>query len=172
MRKNLLLVGIVLLVLGVALAGVATYETAHTALGISSGAGTSMYPGQNGDYYSNVLNTSSGSEIVVVSSAHPSLIPSKDLNIVNSTNVGSYAISPTRSTGSSFYYSDLNGTYNVVVFSASYPTVDYVVITGSLGTVAIYGILLIVGVILAIAGIIIAIIGAILKPKNHQFQKF
>ncbi|MEM0134243.1 MAG: hypothetical protein QXU18_03325 [Thermoplasmatales archaeon] len=94
MRKNILIIGMILLVVGVVIAGISSFEAARSATGSISGASNSMFRGPNGDYYSQVLNVSSGEELIVVSNVHAYLIPSEDLNTVTSANVGGYAIPP------------------------------------------------------------------------------
>ena len=178
MRKNLLMIGLVLLVLGVAIAGVSTYEVSGGAIRSLSGAGNTMHLGSNGDFYSNTLNVSSGYEVLVVSSVQTYLIPLQDLNSVNAVNVNSFAINPTTplsgSTSTTYFYGGLNGSYVLVTFgSASPSTMDYAVIkSGNIGQIVTFGLLLLVGVVLVIAGIIIAIVGAILKPKYRSFNQY
>ncbi|MCL4447471.1 MAG: hypothetical protein M1556_05995 [Candidatus Thermoplasmatota archaeon] len=172
MRKNLLIIGIVLLVVGVAMAGISTVEAAHSVSSSIGGAGNTMYPGTNGDYYSNNLNVSTGDEVLVVSNIHAYLIPSSDISTVNSGNVGSYAISPSTSAGNTSTYTGLLGSFYVVTFGTSSPSVSYAVVSGGLGHLIITGLLVLGGAFLAIAGIVIAIIGALLKPKNRPVQQF
>lgn len=176
MRKNLLIVGLVLLVIGIVLAGLSTYEVTGGAVRSINGAGNVMMAGTNGDFYSNTLNVTPGYELIVVSSTQSYLIPSQDLTTVNSTNVASYAIVPTTHSSSStdtYVYIGLNGSFVLVTFGSTSPsTMDYAVLkSGGISQLVVYGLLLIVGILLAIVGIIIAIIGAVLKPKNRPMQQ-
>lgn len=168
MRKKILIIGVVLLVIGVAIGGTSLYETSKEVKNVSK----TMYTGQNGDYYSAILTPSSTGYISVVSSSETYLIPSQDLAVVDSSNVMDYAIAPTITTASATIYSDLNGSYYVVAFGSTTPTVTYTVLELNLGLIGIIAISMIIGFILAIAGIIITIIGAILKPKNLPQQQF
>ena len=126
MRRNTLIVGVVILAVGIIIAGAAWVEFAHSltsTLSSSKGQeGGAMYAGQNGDFYSNLLTAGPGSEIIVCSNSsyvHPYLIPSGDLSIVNSENIGNYSIESSLIQGNSSGYSGLNGTYYVVTFGAS-----------------------------------------------------
>ena len=177
MRKNLLIIGLILLVIGVIVAGFSTYEVTGGAVRSISGAGNIMKAVTNGDFYSNTLNVSPDYELIVVSSVQAYLIPSQDLNSVNSANVAGFAITPSTHSASStntYVYIGLNGSYVVVTFGSTPPsTMDYAVLkSGGLSQLVIFGLLLIIGVLLAIVGIIVVIIGAVLKPKNRPIQQF
>ena len=168
MRKGVLVVGIVLLVVGVAMVGGSLFETDHALSGLlnpSRGMGDTMNSNRNGEFYSTVLNATPGNYIMVTSGAPHYLIPSDDLSVVNSSNVGAYAVSAYQTSGNNTLYTSLNGSYYVVVFGPAPPIVGYDVIasiTGLVWSVAVLGL----GVIFAIAGLIVAVIGAILKPKR------
>jgi uncharacterized membrane protein len=166
-RKRLLIAGIVVLVIGIVFAGISVAESAREI----KEAGTAVYLGQNGDHYSNLLTVSSTEEITVVSSVNAYLIPSQDLNLINSSNIVNYKISPSESTGNTSLYSGLNGSYYVVTFGTATPKVEYAVLNVSGGLIAV-GLLLIAGALLIIVGIILAIIGAVLKPKGNPRQQF
>lgn len=172
MRKTLLTISLVILVVGIIIAGISAVEI--TQLGSTSikGASTTMYAGPNGDYYSRILNVSAGQVVILVSNAHAYLIPSADLNTVNSGNVDSYAIAPTAQQGNISTFSGISGEFYVVAFTSSMPSISYTVIVGGIARLAITGFLLIIGVLLIIIGVIIAVIGAVLKPKVPQLRQF
>lgn len=172
MRKNILIIGLVLLVVGIVMAGASAFEAAHSASGSISGASTSMLQCTNGGYHSELLNVSSGEEVIVVANQHAYLIPSEDLGTVTSGNVAGFAVAPSTSVGNTSTYSNIPGSYYIVTIGTSPPSVDYAVVSGGLGNLIVTGLLVLVGVFLAIAGIIVAIIGAVLKPKNKPVQQF
>lgn len=173
MRRTTLIVGVVLLVVGIIIAGVAWVELSSSLTGTLSSAkgeeGSAMYAGQNGDFYSNLLTAGPSSEIIVsfnFSGVHPYLIPSRDLSIVNLENIGNYSISDSLTQGNSSGYSGLNGTYYVVTFGTSSPGIAYIV-ASHFNSLVIEGGLLALGAIFAIAGIIVVIIGAVRKPRVY-----
>ena len=77
MRKNLLAVGAIILAIGITMVGTSLFATEHALTGLinSAKSGDAMYAGQNGDYYSTVLNATSGDYIDVVSGVSHYLIP-------------------------------------------------------------------------------------------------
>ena len=162
MRKNILIVGLVLLVIGIALIGVSTFSLGHSSSATFSSS-TVMIQGPNGDYHSQELNVTSGDVISVSTASKVYLIPASDLVVANQSNVNSFAISPLSSSSSAVTYNDLTGSYYVVVFSTSSPSVAYVV--GNTGSLISAGIMIIIGGLLFFIGLIITIIGAVLKKK-------
>jgi hypothetical protein len=167
-RKDLLYLGIILLVIGVVIAGIATVE----ASGRTETIGTSMKIGSIGVYYSDELTVSSNGSVFVTGNTTTYLIPSQDLNTVNSTNVGSYAIHPTTPSGNSIIYDGLSGTYYLVAFGQHPPLITYAVLGSNLSQLVVYGLLIIVGAAIAVIGVILVIIGAIIRSKFtpvHQF---
>ena len=172
MRKNILIIGLILLVVGIVMAGASAVEAAHSASGSISGASTTMFSDSNGGYHSQLLNVSSGEEVIVVANQKAYLIPSEDLGTATQTTVAGYAVVPSSSAGNTSTYSNIPGSYYIVTFGSSAPSVDYAVVSGGLSHLILTGLLVLIGVFLAIAGIIIAIIGAVLKPKNRPLQQF
>ena len=172
MRKNTVIVGVVILAVGIIMAGggwvVLTHSLTSTLASSTGQEGSTMYAGQNGDFYSNLLTASLGSDIIVSSNSsnvHPYLIPSGDLPLINSGNIENYSIAASTTQGNDFAYSGLNGTYCVVTFGTSSPNIAYIVVSHFSSLVMAF-ILLGLGVIIVVAGIIMAIIGAVRKPKN------
>ena len=172
MRKNILIIGLILLVIGIVMAGVSAAEAGHSASGSITGASNTMFLDSNGGYHSQLLNVSSGEEVIVVANQHAYLIPAEDLGTAAQGTVASYAVAASSSAGNTSTYSNIPGSYYIVTFGSSAPSVDYAVVSGGLSHLILTGLLVLVGVFLAIAGIIIAIIGAVLKPKNRPLQQF
>jgi hypothetical protein len=166
MRKNLLSVGAIILAIGITMVGTSLFETDHMLSDLLNSAkgGDAMYAGQNGDYYSTILNVRAGDYVDIVSDVPHYLVPSGRLTIINSTNVETYGIAPSLVSGNRSLYVDLNGTYYVVVFWSSSPVVGYALIKspgGFISEVALLGF----GGVLAFVGLVVTIIGAALKPK-------
>ena len=171
MRKNLLAVGAIILAIGITMVGTSLFATEHALTGLINSAkgGDAMYAGHGGDYYSTVLNATSGDYIDVVSGVPHYLIPSLYLAIVNTSNIGSYAVSVFQTSGNSTLYTNLNGSYYVVVFGSSPPVVSYALIKNLSGLISLVA-LLGFGGVLTFVGLIVTIIGAILKPKKTYRQ--
>ncbi|MCW6158157.1 MAG: hypothetical protein LVQ63_01575 [Thermoplasmatales archaeon] len=168
MRKDLLYLGIILLVIGVVIAGIAGVE----AGGRTEIVGTSLNISPSGVYYSNELTVGSNGSVFVTGNTTTYLIPSQDLNTVNSTNVGNYAIQPTTPSGNSIIYDGLSGTYYLVAFGKHPPLITYAILESNLSQLVVYGLLIIVGAAIAVIGLILAILGAIIRSKFtpvHQF---
>ena len=168
MRKDLLYLGIILLVIGVVISGIATVE----AGGKTEIVETSMKVSPSGFYYSNELTVGSNGSVIVTGNTTTYLIPSQDLTIVNSTNVANYAIHPTIPSGNSILYDGLNGAYYLVAFGQHPPLITYAVLGSNLSQLVVYGLLIIVGAAIAVIGVILALIGAIIRSKFtpvHQF---
>lgn len=166
MRKRLLLIGVIILIIGVAFS-VAGFVGEHNLVPISS---QTMTQTSSGIWASSSLNVKSGSVLEVTSSSNSTyLVNTSDAGQVDASNIAKYEIHPlTTTTADSLHileYDNISGSFTVVSTSSSKPTVTTTLIA-NIGMVAVLGLLLIIGVVLAIAGFIIAIIGAVLKPKN------
>lgn len=153
----MLTIGLIILVVGVALAAVGGYSLRN-----ASTTETTFTQSATGEYVSAnfVLNDS----VVVVRSppAVGGMVPSDDVAAVNSNDIGSYAVSPNSTSASSETYLGLRGDFNYVVFSSAQPTTKIVVTGTLLGTITL-GLLVVVGIVLAIAGIVVIIVGAVRK---------
>lgn len=113
----------------------------------------------SGEYVSAelVLNTTSG--IAVTSApANGGLIHSSDLNLVNSTNIGQYAVKPHSSVAGTLTYTNLAGNYYFVAFASSQPNSKIVATPLHGGTVASSPLVL-GGLIAVIVGIIVIVVG-------------
>ena len=160
MKKRTVVIGIILLVVGVALFG----GGALGALG-SITINRSFTQPHPGEYVSAeiVLNGTSG---LVVSSpaAVGGIIYAQDLNLVNSTNFGSYVI-PYNSTGvGSDIYKSLSGSFYYVAFSSTQPS-TVIVATPLRGSLIGFGLLILLGIVFALAGIIVVVIGVFQKGR-------
>lgn len=168
MRKKLLVVGLVMLVVGVGVFFISTYEA-----GGLTHVSTTMNATSSGEWVSAPLNSTSTSSIVVVvtSGGTYGVIPVSDLASVGPTNLSTYALAASASVSASHtsVYNGHSGEYYLVVFSSSQPTVRYTVI-GSLSQVAIFGVMVLAGGAIAFIGFILAIVGAVLKPKAQKQQ--
>src|SRR5579872_481150 len=107
MHRLIVLIGGVVLIIGVILIVVG-------AVGVLRGLTviTTFTQPQSGEYVSTelMLNTSSG--VAITSAATNSgLIHAQDLNLVNSTNIGQYALTPHSNVGGTLSYTNLTGNY-------------------------------------------------------------
>jgi hypothetical protein len=160
MRRRTVVIGLVVLVIGVVLLAVG-------ALGVLSNVTISRNFTQPhpGEYVSAeiMLNTTSG---VAVSSpaAVGGLIPAQDLNLVNSGNIGTYAVPINATSLGTDTYRELVGDYYYVAFASTQPSTTIVATPRGSALVG-FGALVLVGLACTVAGIIVAIVGAIQKPK-------
>ncbi len=163
MRKNIVVIGLILLVIGIVMVGVESVSIEHSGASTLS-TQTTMIPSPNGEYHSNLLSVNKNQIVTVVTNSKAYLIPASDISIVNESNVNNYAISPFTSSSTETIFENLNGSYYVVVFSNSTPAVTYMV--GNISSLIGAGVFIVIGGLLFIVGIVVIIIGAILKPKQ------
>jgi len=156
-RTRTLTIGLVILVVGIALAATGGYILKSRTTTI-----TSFSQPTPGEYVSAelVLNDS----VVVVSSPGSvgGMVPSQDIGVVTSTNIGSYAVAHNSTAASSETFLGLRGDFNYVVFSSVLPTTK-IVVTGTLSETVTSGLLVLGGIVLAIAGLVVTIVGAVRK---------
>jgi len=162
LRTRTLTIGLIVLVVGVALAAVGGYNLKNSSTTI-----TSFTQPTSGEYVSAplVLNDS-----VVVVRSPPSvggMVPAQDVGRVNPTDISSYSVPYNSTAASSDTYLGLTGHFNYVVFSSVQPTTKIVVTGTLLGTVA-SGLLVLVGIVCVIAGIIVTIVGAVRKNPSKK----
>lgn len=165
MRKKIAIIGVVLLIVGVAL-----YVGATEGLMTTTIVNTKMVQTSTGEWTSLELNTSSGSQLsLVTENSSYALVPSNDMSKINSGNVQNYAVSPkselSTSLGLVSTFSPSAGSYYVVVFSKTTPSVKYTLLK-SLADAAVYGLLVLAGMVLSIVGVIVLIVGLILRNKG------
>lgn len=162
MNKSFVAVGAIVLILGVVIIAVG-------AVGVLRGLtviNTFSQP-QSGEYVSAelVLNTTSG--VAVTSApANGGLIPSQDLSLVNSTNIGQYAVTPHSSVAGTLTYTNLiAGNYYFVTFASSQPNSKIVATPLHGGTVGSSPLVL-GGLVAVVAGIVVMVVGA--RKKSRQ----
>jgi len=111
MRTRTLTIGLIILVVGIALAAVGAYNLRNGSTTI-----TSFTQPASGEYVSEelILNDS----VVVVSSPASvgGMVPAQDVGEVNPTNIGSYAVAYNSSAASAETYLGLRGDFNYVMF--------------------------------------------------------
>ena len=95
------------------------------------------------------------------------IVPAQDIDAVNSTNIGSYAIPYRSSVAGSETYTALTGNYYYVAFASSQPNTR--IIIASSGTAAV-GLLVLTGFACVVIGIVVAIVGA-LQNRSHKPAK-
>jgi uncharacterized membrane protein len=164
MRKRMVTIGVVLLIIGIAF-------LASGIIGLRGSTSTIKVFNQPnpGEYVSSEILLNSSSSIIVRSPPSVGgLIPAQDINLVNSTNLSSYALSSTTSVAGTESYTSITGNYYFVIFSSTQPSTRLAITSGSLGTIAALGLLTLAGIVFIIIGIILAILGAFRKPKNQR----
>lgn len=170
MRKNIVLIGLVLLIVGVAIIGVSLYE-----MSALSDINSSLTQVSSNEWRSDVINVNSSGVLTITTSETSGfgLIPASDLSAVTASNLANYAVgydtSTTSGSQNAFVYDQLSGQYYFVIFSSSTPTMTYLFLTAE---GEIFAELLIVGAGVAFVGLIMAIVGAILKKKAEPIDKF
>jgi len=166
MRKKIAVIGLVILIVGIALAAGGYYET--TSVGLHSAVKTDPYNITTG-YMTNNVTVSSGYEVIMISNdTHAGLIKVSDLSKANNiTNLEHYEITPTSHTSNDRIYTDLAaGTYVFIAFNTSMPVITYEY--APLTTIEVGGSLLVIGGIAAFVGFIVLIIGLVLKKKKPE----
>jgi hypothetical protein len=161
-RTRTLTIGLIVLVVGIALAAVGGYNLRNSTTTI-----TTFTQPTPGEYVSTelVLNDS-----VVVVRSPPSvggMVPAQDIGKVTSADIGSYAVPYNSTAASSDTFIGLRGDFNYVVFSSAQPTTKIVVTGTLLGTVG-SGLLVLGGIVCAIVGVVVVIIGAVRKSPAKK----
>lgn len=160
MNKPTVVIGVVVLIIGVVLIAVG-------AVGVLKGLTivTTFSEPHSGEFVSAELNLNTTSGIAVTSAAaNGGLIQAQDLNLVNSTNIGQYALTPHSSIGGTLTYSDLNGSYYYVAFASSQPSSKVVATPLHGGTLASSPLVL-TGFIVVIIGIVVIVLGVRRKSR-------
>lgn len=163
MRKRTVIIGLIILVIGIAFVagGVAGLK------GTTSTISTFTQP-QTGEYVSSEVVVNSTAVVVVrPPSSAGGLVPAQTLSDVNSTSLATYALPANSTVGGSATYGGVHGDYYYVIFTSSQPATK-IVITGHLVKTAEYGILVLLGGVLFLAGLIVTIIGAIRKSDKPK----
>jgi hypothetical protein len=155
MNTRTVMIGVVVMIVGLAL-------LAGGAYGLSkiSKSGTTFTQPQSGEYVSSEIALTASSVVVVKPPASTGgMVPAQDLALVNSSNVGSYAVSQNSTAGGSDTYVGLHGDYYYIVFASSQPSTN-VVVVNSLARTALSGLVVLIGFVCVIAGIVVGIVGA------------
>ena len=161
-RTRTLTIGLIILVVGIALAAVGVYSLRNATTSI-----TSFTQPAAGEYVSAELVLNNSVVVVRSPAAVGGMVPSQDVSAVNSTNIGSYAVPYNSSAASSETYLGLRGDFNYVVFSSVQPTTK-IEVTGTLSETITRGLLVLGGIVCVIAGIIVAIVGAVRKNPAKE----
>jgi hypothetical protein len=161
MHKPTVVIGGVVLIIGVVVIAVG-------AVGVLRGLTiiTTFSEPQSGQYVSTelVLNVTSGAA-VTSAAANGGLIPAQNLNLVNSTNIGQYALTPHSNVAGTVTYTDLKGDYYYVAFTSSQPGTRIVTTPlqgGTLGSSP----LVLGGLIVIIIGVVVIVLGVRRKSKS------
>jgi hypothetical protein len=154
MKTRTVVIGVIVLVLGIIL----VVAGAIGALG-SVTIITNFTEPHSGEFVSTEIFLNSTSGLAVSSPATTGgIIPAQDLNSVNSTNLGTYAISPNSNAIGTQTYKQLVGDYYYVAFASTQPGTR--IVTTALGSgVVRYGLLVLAGLACFVAGIIVAVVG-------------
>ena len=157
MRARTLTIGLIILVVGIALAVVGGYRLKNTTTTM-----TSFTQPTAGEYVSAEMVLNDSVVVVRPPASVGGMVPAQDVREVNSTDIGSYAVPYNSTAASSATYIGLRGDFNYIVFSSAQPSTK-IVITGTLlGTIA-SGLLVLSGIVCVIAGIIVTVVGAVRK---------
>jgi len=152
-----LTIGLIILVVGIALAAVGGYNLKNTTTSI-----TSFTQPSAGEYVSAELVLNDSVVVVRSPASVGGMVPARYISEVNSTDIGSYAVPYNSTAASSDTYLGLRGDFNYVFFSSVQPTTKIVVTGTLLGTIS-SGLLVLAGIVCVIAGIIVIIVGALRK---------
>jgi len=163
MRKRTVVIGLIILVIGIAFVAGGVVGLKGTTSTIS----TFTQP-QTGEYVSSEVVLNSTAVVVVrPSSSTGGLVPAQALSDVNSTGLATYALAASSTAGGSATYVGVQGDYYYVIFTSSQPATK-IVITGDVAKTVESGILVLLGGILFLAGLIVTIIGAIRKSNKPK----
>ncbi len=166
MNKPLVIIGGVVLIIGVVLIAVG-------AVGVLRGLTviTTFNQPQSGEYVSTELMLNATSGVAITSAAtNGGIIPAQDLNLVNSTNIGQYALTPHSNVAGTVTYTNLTGDYYYVAFASSQPSSKVVATPlhgGTLGSSS----LVLGGFLAVIVGIVVIVVGALKKSNRSKLQR-
>jgi hypothetical protein len=163
MKTRTVMIGVVVMIVGLALLAGGAYGLSKT-----STSGATFTQSQSGEYVSSEIASTASSVVVVKPAASTGgMVPAQDLGVVNSSNVGSYAVSYNSTAGGSDTYIGLRGDYYYIVFAPSQPSTNLVVVNG-LARTALSGLLVLIGFACVIAGIVVGIVGAAKKDPSRK----
>jgi hypothetical protein len=160
-NRPIVVIGVVVLIIGVVLVAVG-------AVGVLRGLTviTTFSETQSGEYVSTelVLNATSG-VAVTSAAANGGLVPAQDLSLVDSTNIGQYALTPHSTVGGTATYTNLTGNYYYIAFASSQPSSKVVATPlhgGTLGSNP----LVLGGFVFFIIGIVVIVLGVRRKSRS------
>jgi multisubunit Na+/H+ antiporter MnhB subunit len=156
-KTRTLTIGLVVLVVGIALAAVGGYSLKSRTTSV-----TSFTQPAAGEYVSAELVLNDSVVVVRPPASVGGMVPAQDVSVVNSADIGSYAVRYNSTAASSETYIGLRGDFNYVVFSSVKPTTK-IEVTGTFLETVTSGLLVLVGIVCVVAGIIVAIVGALRK---------
>jgi uncharacterized membrane protein len=163
MKTRTVMIGVVVMIVGLALLAGGVYGLSKT-----STSGATFTQSQSGEYVSSEIASTASSVVVVKPAASTGgMVPAQDLGVVNSSNVGSFAVSYNSTAGGSDTYIGLRGDYYYIVFASSQPSTQLVVVNGIART-ALSGLLVLIGFACVIAGIVVGIVGAAKKDSSRK----
>lgn len=167
MRRNVLIIGAVVFIVGLIL-----FVTGDFVL--AGHASSKFYPVGANEFRSNELNLTSSNLLTVTSKISGVwLLHASQLTSVNASNIANYAITPfvniTEAGVHAEEYKNIQGSFFVVYFNSAAANSSSGLITYSVYSSAsdleLTAIATAVGLLMIIAGIIVAIVGAVLKRK-------
>jgi hypothetical protein len=160
------IVGIIVLVIGIALIGTGVFGVLKSTTII-----TTFAQSHTGEYVSTKMNLNTSSLVVVTSPATAGgIVPAQDMGAVNSTDISTYAVPYNSTAAGTETYTSLNGDYYYVAFSSAQPNTKIVATGASLSAAAGYGLLAIAGLVCIVVGIAVAIVGVLLKNHRREEQ--
>ena len=166
MKKPIVIIGAVVLIIGVVLIAVG-------AVGVIRGLTiiTTFSEPQSGEYVSTelMLNSTSGAAITSAAS-NGGLIAAQDLNLVNSTNIGQYALTPKSNVAGTQTYTNLTGDYYYVAFASSQPSSKIVATPLHGGTVGSNPLVL-GGFVVVIIGVVVVVLGVRMKSRSKRERR-
>jgi hypothetical protein len=165
MRKTILIIGVIILLIGISLIVIVRLGPISQINKIET-----LNQQRAGEYVSSELVLSSPSVVVIRSPASDGgLVPSQDLNAIDSVNVGTYAIPYSNAISNVETYNEITGDYYYVGFSSSAPSTQIVVTNlSSTGGLIEIGIIALSGLGLIIAGIVVVIVGLVSKNPRKD----
>jgi uncharacterized membrane protein len=166
MNRPTVVIGGVVLIIGVVLIAVG-------AVGVLQGLTviTTFSEPQTGEYVSTALMLNATSGVAVTSAAaNGGLIPAQDLNLVNSTNIGQYALTPHSNVAGTVTYTNLLGDYYYVAFASSQPSSKIVATPLNGGTLGSNPLVL-GGFLAVIIGIVVIVLGVRMKSRSKRERR-
>jgi hypothetical protein len=159
-------IGLIVVVLGVALLFGGALGALHS-LNINR-TFTEPHPGE---FVSAEILLNTTSDLVVSSpAAVGGVVHAQDLDLVNSTNIGTYTLPVNNTVVGRDTYRNLLGDYYYVAFASTTPGTT-IVATGIHSGVIVYGILALSGIVCLIAGGVVAILGVFRKNPRQLEQQ-